>query len=390
MPQHRPKSPLKFRVQRFLTRQIAKLPGSLVLKMAGGEPLVVGGRSMDPHLQLVAWSGRNNTKLWELPPEKAQRAVSIQFQLMGQPTAPGVKCRELTIPSPEGHAIPARAYIPDKQDPKRPPLVFFHMGGGVIGDLGFCHHACSIFAQRARVAVVSVDYRLAPQHRFPAGLNDAIAAYHYVAKHGHEFGSKVPGAAVGGGSMGGTFAASIAQSHRSEGRASGPAPVLQLLLYPLVDLNKLMPSHQTYAQNFVLDLRLGQWFMKHYLSSANDRCDPRVSIGLCEDLSGLPPTVMITAGHDPLVDEGDEYAERMKKAGVSVQHHRFDALVHGFTGFTGISPGCRKACEAIGDKLDEAYQKLDASNKAEAGGTNGSSSQSTSSRESKKAVSAAE
>ncbi|MDP3458253.1 MAG: alpha/beta hydrolase, partial [Hyphomonas sp.] len=267
---------------------------------------------------------------------------------------PGVSITGLNIPGPDGNMIPARIYRPASQDPRHPMIVYFHMGGGVIGDLDTCHAWCATLAQGAQAPVLSVDYRLAPQHVFPAGLSDCIAAYRWAIDNAVRHGAPAGKAAVGGDSMGGNFSAIISQQMKREG---GPLPALQLLIYPAIDISKDYPSKKAFANTFTLSQDTMDWFMEQYLPDGFDRRDLRVSPGQETDLSGLPPAVVITAGHDPLSDEGDEYAARLKAAGVPVVHKRYDALAHAFTAFTFISPGSRAACQEISEMVHDVFAK---------------------------------
>jgi acetyl esterase/lipase len=161
-------------------------------------------------------------------------------------------------------------------------------------------------------------------------------------------------AAVGGDSMGGNFSAIISQQMKREG---GAMPALQLLIYPAIDISKHYPSKTAFAQTFSLSQDTMDWFMKQYLPEGTDHRDLRVSPGQETDLSGLPPAVVITAGHDPLSDEGDEYAARLRAAGVPVVHKRYDSLAHAFTAFTFISPGARAACREMSEMVHDIFAK---------------------------------
>lgn len=341
-------------VQRFLAKAFSSLPGGWIVKMAGGEPLTIEGRTLEPQLQLVAWNGREAPPMSTLPAEAVQEGVKAQLALLADPVGEGVSASGMTIPGPDGNEIPARAYRPASQDPRHPLIVYFHMGGGVVGDLDTCHAWCAMLAQGAQAPVLSIDYRLAPQHIYPAGLNDCIAAYKWAVEHADRFGAPKGMAAVGGDSMGGNFSAIISQRMKREG---GPVPALQLLIYPAIDISKSYPSKTAFGKTFSLSQDTMDWFMKQYLPEGFDHTDLNVSPGQEADLSGLPPAVVITAGHDPLVDEGDEYAARLKAAGVATVHKRYDSLAHAFTAFTFISPGSRAACKEIAEFVHDQFAK---------------------------------
>jgi acetyl esterase/lipase len=342
-------------LQQTITRLIMKLPGGILVKMAGGKPLTIRGRTLEPQLQLVMWNGRNAPPLSSLPAETVQAVTKETLAAIQAPVEPGVRTEDLTIPGPDRNEIPARIYRPDGQDPKAPLMVYFHMGGGVIGDLETCHAWCSILAAQVKCPVLSVDYRLAPPHKFPAGIDDCIAAYEWGMRNAAKFGAPEGMAAVGGDSMGGNFSAIIAQEMQREDK---PLPVMQLLIYPAVDIVEDFPSRTEFGNTFSLSTDTMDWFMDQYLPEGFNRADPMLSPGQTGHLDGLPPAVVITAGHDPLCDEGDDYAKRLKDAGVPVTHKRYDSLPHAFTAFTLISPGSRKACLEIADMVRAVYDKL--------------------------------
>ena len=265
---------------------------------------------------------------------------------------PGVRSEALSFDGPVG-PVPLRAYRPAVQDPAAPVMVFAHSGGGVIGDLDSADAFCRILAGAAHCAVVSVDYALAPEHRFPAGLEDVLAAYRWVRAHADRFGAEPGRAAIGGDSMGGNFAAVITQQLK---QAADPQPVLQLLIYPAVDMASETPSMTTYADAFPLSRRTMDWFTGHYFGPDADPADLRASPMKAEDLSGLAPAVVITAGFDPLVDQGEAYARRLKDAGTPVAYRCYDGLVHGFTAFTGAVPAVDTACREIAGMVKEGFE----------------------------------
>jgi acetyl esterase len=236
-------------LQQTITKLVMKLPGGLLVKMAGGKPLTIRGRTLEPQLQLMAWNGRNAPALSSLPAETVQAVTKETLASVAAPIEPGVRTEDLTIPGPNQNQIPARIYRPDGQDPKAPLMVYYHMGGGVIGDLETCHAWCSILASRVKCPVLSVDYRLAPQHKFPAGIDDCCAAYEWGMRNAAKFGAPEGVAAVGGDSMGGNFSAIIAQEMQREDK---PLPAMQLLIYPAIDLVEEFPSRKEFSETFSL------------------------------------------------------------------------------------------------------------------------------------------
>jgi acetyl esterase/lipase len=227
------------------------------------------------------------------------------------------------------------------------------MGGGVIGDLETSEAFCAILAGALRAPVISVDYRLAPEHRFPAGLDDVMAAYRSVRDNAARFGAPAGAAAIGGDSVGGNFAAVICQRLRDAGE---PQPALQLLIYPAVDMASETPSMSLYANAFPLSRATMDWFMGHYLGPQDDPADPRLSPIRAKDLAGLAPAVVVTAGFDPLVDQGEAYARALRTAGSPVTYRCYDSLAHAFTSFTGAVPAADAACREIAALAREALE----------------------------------
>ena len=319
------------------------LPAPVLRLLSGGGAVHRAGRTLDPRLQFLASGARRGRPMSTLSPEEARQASASAFALTGEAPPPGVRTESLQVPGGDGDR-PARLYRPARPDPDAPILVFAHMGGGVIGDIDTTDGFCGRLAEALQGPVISVDYRLAPEHRFPAGYEDVLAAFRWAREAGERFGAAPGRVAIGGDSMGGLFAAALAQEMCRTGE---PGPVLQLLVYPAVELAGETPSLTTFADAFPLDRATLDWFVGHYLAADADPADPRLAPGRTEDLSGLPPAVIATAGFDPLVDQGEAYARRLAAAGVPVDYRRYDSLVHGFTAFGGVIPAARTACAEI-------------------------------------------
>ena len=329
--------------QRAIVRTILSLPGPILRMMSGGGAVYKGGRTLDPRLQFLEAGAKRGPAMESLQPLEARAASAAGFAALSAPLDAGVRVRAELIPAADGQ-IPARAYLPDGQDPDSPLLVFAHMGGGVIGDLDTCETFCGMLAMAIRAPVVSIDYRLAPEHRFPAGLDDVLTAYRWCRDHADHFGAPVGRAAIGGDSMGGHFASIVCQDLK---RAREAQPDLQLLIYPCVDVASETPSMTTYADAFPLGRATMAWFMGHYLNPTDDPAQLRLSPGRETDLTGLAPAVIATAGFDPLIDQGEAYARQLKAAGVHVEYRAYDSLCHGFTAFTGAVPPAAEACREI-------------------------------------------
>jgi acetyl esterase len=338
-------------LQKVVVNAVLSLPTPVLRMLAGGGVVFQGGRTLDPRLQYLAHAARGQ-QTGAFTPQALRSASAEALALVAGGPELGVRYEPLTIPAPQG-AVPARAYRPVGQNPVAPVMVFAHFGGGVIGDLETCHAFCTILARLARCAVLSVDYRLAPEHRFPAALDDVMAAFRWARDNAESLGAAPGKAAIGGDSMGGALAAVVAQELK---RAGEPQPALQLLIYPCVDLASETPSMTTYANAYPLSRALMEWFAAQYLGPDGDPADPRASPIRAEDLSGLAPAVIVTAGFDPLVDQGEAYAKRLRDAGGHVVYRCYDSLAHAFTAFTGAIPAADIACREIAGLVREGCE----------------------------------
>jgi acetyl esterase len=340
-------------IQRAALKGVLSLPRPLLRLLAGGGVVYRGGRTLDPRLQFLSWQARGGPRLSQLTPPEARLVTAQLLKSYEATPEPGVATETLRLDTESGD-IDARAYRPEGQDPAAPLLVFAHMGGGVLGDLDTAHGFCAILAAVTRGPVLNVAYRLAPEDRFPAGLDDVLAAYRWALTHAARFGAPAGVAAVGGDAMGANFAAVICQELRRHGE---PQPALQLLVNPVVDAASEAGSMATYADAWPLSRTLNDWFRGHYLGPGDDPSDPRVSPLNAADLSGLAPAVIATAGFDPLVDQGEAYAKRLKEAGTDVAYRCYDGLSHGFAAFSGIVPAADAACREIARLAREMMRK---------------------------------
>jgi acetyl esterase len=253
------------------------------------------------------------------------------------------EAEDRTIPGPGG---PLRLRIfrpgPAPTAPPAPIVTFFHGGGWVIGDIDTHDGSCRVLSRRTGAVVVSVDYRLAPEHRYPAALDDCEAATIWAAAHAGELGADPDRLGVAGDSAGGNLAAAVSQ--RAQQRA-GPAIKAQALVYPATDFTSVRPSATANAEGYLLTADAVAWFSAQYLGD-QDGTDPGAS-PLLGTLSGLPPAVVATAEFDPLHDEGTAYADALGRAGVEVHLLDFDGLVHGFLGLGALSPGSARATDEV-------------------------------------------
>jgi acetyl esterase len=250
-------------------------------------------------------------------------------------------------------ALAVRAYRPVLAE-TLPALVFFHGGGWTIGDLDTHDVLCRQLAVGARCAVFSVDYRLAPEHPFPAAVEDCYRATRYVFCHAEELDIDAGRIAVGGDSAGANLAAVVALMARDEG---GPPLACQLLIYPATDQRCQMPSHERNGQGYLLTTEGIRYFRASYLPDAKDRIDWRASPLLAASHARLPPAFLLTAGYDPLVDEGAAYARRLAAAGVNVAHREYPDMVHGFILFGGVVDAANAAVAECCERLRGAFER---------------------------------
>ena len=336
-------------IQRLIAQALLSLPTPILRAMSGGGVVYVGGRTLDPRLQFLASQARNAAPISSLSPEDVRRGEITGLAVVSGALEPGVRVDGLSVPGAAG-PVPARLYRPERQDASAPLMVWAHMGGGVIGTLDTSHRFCSMLARITRGPVLSVDYRLAPEHRFPAGLEDVLAAYRWARDQASTYGAR--GVAIGGDSMGGSFAAIVCQDLKRVGEEQ---PVLQLMLYPCTDVASETPSMSTYADAFPLNRAMMDWFMGHYLGPDADPADPRLSPLKAADLSGLAPAVIATAGFDPLIDQGAAYGQKLRDAGIATTWRSYDSLCHGFASFTGAVPAADAACREIAGLVRDHY-----------------------------------
>ena len=325
---------------------ILRLPAPLVRRLAG-KPVRIDGQELHPQVQialrLAELSGGSD--LIPVPEARARRRRDARVFAGKRIDLPRVESLEL--PGPAG-PLSARLYAPAPTADMQPLIVYFHGGGHVLGDLETHDQPCRFLAREVPALVLSVEYRLAPEHPFPAAVNDAHAAFRWARDNAQRLGADPDRVAVAGDSAGANLAAVVCQLARAEG---GPSPSFQALIYPVIDLSSRRRSHELFGTGFFLtDEEMG-WFTDHYLSSAADRDDPRASPILAEDLSGLPPAHVVTAGFDPLRDEGEAYAERLREAGVPVTLRRESDLVHGFINVVGLGGRAREAMDPIAAAL---------------------------------------
>ncbi len=301
---------------------------------------------VDPQVQalLDQMTASNTPDFYQQAVEENRQGLRTMFT--AETPTPIARVENRKVPSPDGD-IPVRVYTPEGSGPF-PILVYFHGGGWVIGDLDTHDELCRNLANEANCIVVAVDYRLAPEHKFPACTEDCYAATKWVAENASQFNGDSSRIAVGGDSAGGNLTAVVALMARDRG---GPPLVFQLLLYPVTDLRLNTASMEENAEGYFLTKQDMIWFINHYVNNEEDKQNPLASPMLATNLSGLPPALVITAEYDPLRDEGELYGKRLKEAGVSTTISRYDGMIHAFLSLWAVldkgKQGVTECCEAL-------------------------------------------
>ncbi len=289
---------------------------------------------------------------WTIEPSTFR--AQVREMRMAAPEEPIGGVEDRAIPGPAG-SVPVRVYTPlDRERGALPVLAFFHGGGFVIGDLDSHDGTCRALANAARCAVVAVDYRLAPEAKFPAAAEDCYAAVCWIAENAAAQGFDAARIAVGGDSAGGNLAAVTALLARDRG---GPRLAHQLLVYPVIDCAFDTPSYLENAEGFFLTREMMRWFWHHYLEKPDHAADPYASPLRASTLAGVAPATVITAEYDPLRDEGEAYAARLRQAGVATSLTRYDGVIHGFFGMGNVIDKARVAVAQAASELRAAFAR---------------------------------
>jgi acetyl esterase len=309
-------------------------------------------RDAERVLEMVRLSGRPSYETLSAP--EARELFLAAREVLAPDPPPVAEIRELSAPGPAGAAVPLRLYRGATTAPgdTLPALVYFHGGGWVIGNLDTHDSLCRHLANGARCIVVAVDYRLAPEHKFPAAVEDCFAATAWVAQEAAALGVDRERLAVGGDSAGGNLAAVASLIARDRG-----APTLrcQALLYPAVECGMTHASHDRFAEGYLLTRPTMKWFYEHYLRGSAGVDDWRASPLRTADLSGVAPALVLTAGNDVLCDEGKAYARRLQEAGVAMQSRHFPDQIHGFLTMGKIIEAAQPALDDIAAALRAAW-----------------------------------
>ncbi len=334
-------SSLRQRFEAGTVRALSALPRP-VARVLAGRPIRIEGQELDPLIQIAVRLERLSGGFEPAPVDEVRALRRRDAETFRGPVIEVARVSELEIPGPAG-PIGARLYAPAGLPGPAPLIVYYHGGGHVICDLDTHDQPCRFLAAEVPALVLSVDYRLGPEHPFPAAVDDSLAAFEWAVAETASIGADPERVAVAGDSAGGNLATVVAQLATA---GDGPAPAFQALIYPVTDYSSKRPSYATFAEGFFLTRTEMDWFRDNYFADPADRTDPRASPILAFDLAGQPPAHVVTAGFDPLRDEGEDYAAALRDAGVAVTLKREPDLVHGFINAVGLGGRSR---EAVGE-----------------------------------------
>jgi len=311
--------------------------------------------ALDPESQrLIDLMAAANRPAWNTLSPQAARELYLSLRPAGQgPMPDGVTVVNRKIPGKDGGSVPVRLYRPDKASPeaKMPALLYAHGGGWVFGNLDSHDVLCATLAIEAGISVLAVDYRLAPEARFPGAFDDVVAALQWLAANGPAIGIDPNKLAIGGDSAGGNLAAAVAIWARDH---KGPKLRMQLLAYPVTDIVARADSYRAFADGYGLNAVTMEWFIDHYTPDKATRDDWRVSPLRAKSLGGLPPALVVTAGYDPLRDEGRAYAWRLQQEGTVADLVEFGGMLHGFLSSPMLLYGARRGTSLCAAALREA------------------------------------
>ena len=307
---------------------------------------------LDPQAQALIASVAGGKPVEQMTPQEMRDALEERVRLTGGAPEPVDQVVPGVVPGPAGPIV-VRIYTPKGGQAALPGLVYLHGGGWARGSLQTHDIVCRSLANGAGCVVVSVDYRMAPEHRFPAAFEDSLAATRWVGEHAAELGIDPRRLAVGGDSAGGNLAAAVALAARDAG---GPSLVHQLLIYPVTDYNFDTRSYADNAEGYMLTRAAMQHYWRLYLRDGSDGADFRASPLRARDFGNLPPALVITAEFDPLRDEGRAYADRLREAGTPVLYREYPGMVHGFVTSAGVLDAGKQAVREAAAALKDAFR----------------------------------
>ncbi|MHA7665704.1 alpha/beta hydrolase [Mycolicibacterium sp. HS_4_1] len=339
--------PRRVRAQRQAVRVFARAPRPIVRRLAAKAPTNTHGETLSPevHLALALLNRLPGADYSDKPVADARRHLLDEAVVFGETLGPFAVEEHLSMPGPAG-TIPATRYRAEA-GMANGLIVYFHGGGWVLGDRASTESVARFLAVHTGADVLSVDYRLAPEHPYPAAIDDGFAAWDYAVQHAPVWGIEPDRLVVAGDSAGANISAVLAQRLRD----TGHPPRLQVLFCPVTDLSTEHPSYAEFADGFFLTRKQMRWFKNHYLADPDHAHHPGASPLLAADVDGVAPAYIGVAGFDPLRDEGIAYAERLLAAGVPTTLHRASSMIHAYVNITRVSPTAREstlhACHAI-------------------------------------------
>lgn len=338
---------LAFNLQRIMRNSIAAMSAPLLTTMAAVSPAIIEGKRLNPQLQAFAAVQRRLFPLHRVQLQQARAAYRLAMKSFAVTSRPMAVVEDLSIPGELG-PVKARLYVPRGLTAPMPLTVYFHGGGFVLGDVEGYDSTCRHIAARAKTAVLSVDYRLAPEHPMPAAVIDAGAVWRWLLETGPKIGIDPARMAVAGDSAGGLLSAMVCLMARDAGIQP---PCHQLLIYPATDGRMNTRSAELYSRGFILEKQLTDWFRALAGGGLTDEELARVMPINADSFEGLPPATVVVAGFDPLYDEGIAYAGLLADAGVKVELQDHPDMLHGFVTFTGAIPRARQALNQAIDAL---------------------------------------
>ncbi|WP_327144239.1 alpha/beta hydrolase [Nocardia sp. NBC_01327] len=343
--QHSAPAPGVDRIARALLRGSSHLLKVLRPQNFRNFDVVIDGQTLDPGLRraMGLFSLMPRKPMGDIPLRYSRSAMNFGGRMLGR-ALPQRRVENLEIDG-DGGPIPARLYTPLELSTGGALIVFFHGGGWTVGSIDACDNVCRFLADRSGFPVLSVGYRLAPEHPFPAAVDDAMSAYRFARENAESLGALPDRIVVAGESAGGNLAAVVSQ----QATAAGLPPAFQLLFCPITDVSRKRRSYSLFSDGYVLTEAHMDWFRENYLPNPVHTTDPRASPLLAPTFTGLPPTYVAVSGFDPLRDEGEDYAHRLQQSGVQVALRRHPSLIHGIiygTAFGGT--GSSVLLEAIG------------------------------------------
>lgn len=304
---------------------------------------------------LLTLANRNERAIDQATPDEARTNFRSGSRLVDVCGPPMHRVQELaTAPERGAPPIPMRLYAPSASQQPQATVVYIHGGGFALGDLDSHDGLCRLIAERANAILIALDYRRSPEHPFPCAVDDVRAAYDWIVTNAERLGIDPARIAVAGDSAGGNLAAVLCLTRRDAGLS---LPIFQLLIYPATDMTRSFESHRLFPEGFMLTKRALDTYLAYYLQTEAQQTDPLASPLFAEDLRGLPPAHIVTAGFDPLRDEGIRYAERLRESSVAASDRCYDSLIHGFAQMGGVVDAARFALDDAIETLRFALQR---------------------------------